>query len=77
MLIAIGWRLVNEDNFERAMSLQNFLDIPTTQCAFVRILLHNARPILLEDVSDEIYALKIGCCRKYGKNMGKKNGCVI
>jgi hypothetical protein len=28
----IGW-LVNEDNFERAMSLRNYPHLPTTQCA--------------------------------------------
>jgi hypothetical protein len=29
----IGW-LVNEDNFERALSLRNGHHLPTTQCAF-------------------------------------------
>jgi hypothetical protein len=28
----IGW-FVNSDNFERAMSLQNGLNLPTIQCA--------------------------------------------
>jgi hypothetical protein len=30
----IGW-LVNEDNFERVMSLRNGSHLPTTQCACV------------------------------------------
>jgi hypothetical protein len=32
--MCIGW-LVNEDNFERALSLREGPDLPTTQCACV------------------------------------------